>query len=122
MKLKEARERFLRVCQVRIKNQEMLRFYSRVLAEFVSYVGNLDLERFSAQNVREYMLSFPIARRRYGITFPRPASQYYAVVRIWIEWCQSKRLLKRTLWAGEVEGHFQYISSRSFRSRPAAAF
>jgi len=122
MKLKDARELFLRAYQKKSKNLHAFQLHSAVLADFIFYIGNLDIEKFSAENVREYVASLYHTRQRYGALYSRPVSQHYAVVRNWVEWCQSRKYMKATSWAWDVEGHFQYINSRSFRSLTTGCF
>jgi hypothetical protein len=111
MKLRGARELFLVTRQADFKDPELCQACRLVLADFISYVGNLNVDQFSAENVSEYAASF--VERPARIFMPFSGLDSYALLRIWVRWLYNEGFTSTIELPAEVEYLFQYLGSRS---------
>jgi site-specific recombinase XerD len=110
-------------CRIKRRAHKPVKEYATAIADFISYVGNIDVNDLTADNLREYVPSLRWKRR---------AMTYYSALKDWLAWCYMKGFTKETivdlsnppkflnglpssLKAEEINALFEYIRTRPFR-------
>jgi integrase/recombinase XerD len=90
MNLRKAADEFINAKRIENLSMKTLQMYSRMINEFLDFVGDMDLDDYDASDVRSFLGYQRQRNGRFGKLSDATINKYYSVIRTFSRWLEDQ--------------------------------